>query len=50
MSGKKYFYALGQRARSYGWSKGQGEKVFGLDSAQDYARIAYDAGFRGLAI
>jgi hypothetical protein len=50
MSGKKYFYSLGQRARSNGFTKTQGEIMYALDSALPYARIAYDAGYRGLSI
>jgi hypothetical protein len=48
MSGKKYFYALGQSCRARGLTKVQGETLYCLDSAQDYARIAFDAGYRGL--
>jgi len=50
MSGKKYFYALGQSARAKGFTKIQGEALFRLDAASPYARIAYDAGFRGLSL
>ena len=49
MSGKKYFYALGQSARAKGLTKIQGEVVFHLETALPYARIAYDAGYRGLS-
>ena len=48
MSGKKYFYALGQRARAKGFTKDQGMTMFCIEVAQDYARIAFDAGYRGL--
>ena len=48
MSGKKYFYIIGQRSRARGWSKLQGEEFYCINSAQDYARIAFDAGYRGL--
>jgi hypothetical protein len=47
MTGKKYFYAKGQSARARGWSKGFAESYY-LNGASDYARIAFDAGFRGL--
>ena len=48
MSGKKYFYSIGQRARAFGWTKIQGEEFYRIDVAQAYARIAFDAGYRGL--
>jgi hypothetical protein len=50
MSGKKYFYALGQSARSKGFTKDQGMKFYCIEAAAAYARIAFDAGFRGLSI
>ncbi len=49
MSGKKYFYALGQSVRARGLTKTQGELLYSIDSALPYARIAFDAGFRGLS-
>ena len=49
MTGKKYFYALGQRARAKGMTKDQGMAFYSIESALDYARIAFDAGYRGLA-
>lgn len=48
MTGKKYFYALGQSARAKGLSKDQGMALYCIESALDYARIAFDAGYRGL--
>jgi hypothetical protein len=50
MSGKKYFYALGQSARAKGLTKDQGMELYAIESAQDYARIAFDAGYRGLSV
>jgi hypothetical protein len=50
MTGKKYFYALGQSARAKGLSKDQGLALYSIESAQPYARIAFDAGYRGLSI
>ena len=50
MSGKKYFYSLGQRTRAIGWTKDLGMSYYKVDSALPYARIAFDAGFRGLAL
>lgn len=50
MSAKKYFYALGQRSRSIGWTKAQGETFYQLDNAPNFARIYFDKGFRGLAL
>jgi hypothetical protein len=49
MSGKKYFYAIGQSARARGLSKAQAEAFYGIDSASPYARIAFDKGYRGLS-
>ena len=49
MSGKKYFYAMGQRARSMGWPKLFAETYYTAGGA-DYARIYFDKGFRGLSI
>jgi hypothetical protein len=49
MTGKKYFYALGQSARAKGMTKDQGMALYAIEAAQDYARIAFDAGYRGLA-
>ena len=50
MSGKKYFYALGQRARSKGLTKDQGMAMYAIEQAHSYARIAFDAGYRGLTL
>ena len=50
MSGKKYFYALGQSARAKGLSKDQGMTFYCIESAEPYARIAFDAGYRGLSL
>lgn len=48
MSATKYFYALGQRSRAWGWSKHFAEAVYRIDTAKDFARIAFDKGYRGL--
>jgi hypothetical protein len=50
MSGKKYFYALGQRTRANGLTKDQGMTMYAIEKAQFYARIAFDAGYRGLSL
>lgn len=50
MSGKKYFYALGQRARSKGLTKDQGMAMYAIEQSHSYARIAFDAGYRGLTL
>lgn len=50
MSGKKYFYALGQRARSWGLTKDAGMEYFKIEAGAHYARIAFDAGYRGLSL
>jgi hypothetical protein len=47
-TGKKYFYAMGQSSRARGLSKSMAE-AFYLTGAPDYARIAFDKGFRGLS-
>jgi hypothetical protein len=49
MTGKKYFYALGQRARAKGMTKDRGMEFYCIGSGSDYARIAFDAGYRGLS-
>lgn len=51
MSGKKYFYALGQKVRAWGWTKTKGMEYFQIEAegALPYARIAFDAGYRGLS-
>jgi hypothetical protein len=50
MSGKKYFYALGQSVRSRGLTKDQGMALYQIEAGEPYARIAFDAGYRGLAL
>lgn len=50
LTGKKYFYALGQKCRAKGIGKEAGIALFRVDAALPYASIAFDAGFRGLAI
>ena len=50
MTGKKYFYALGQSVRAKGFTKDQGLALYCIDAAKPYARIAFDAGYRGLSI
>ena len=50
MTGKKYFYALGQSVRAKGMTKDQGMAFYCIDAAEPYARIAFDAGYRGLSI
>ena len=49
MSGKKYFYALGQSARDRGLNKSQAEDLY-LKGAPDYARIYFDKGYRKLSM
>lgn len=49
-TGKKYFYALGQSARSRGWTKEQGVKYFALEKSLPYALIYFDKGYRGLSL
>jgi hypothetical protein len=49
-SGRKYFYSLGQRARSKGWTKEQGIKYYALESSLPHALIYYDKGYRGLSL
>jgi hypothetical protein len=50
MSGKKYFYALGQSARAKGLTKDQGMILYAIEAGAPYARIAFDAGYRGLSL
>lgn len=50
MSGKKYFYALGQSARARGLTKDQGIALYSIESALPFALIAFDAGYRGLSL
>jgi len=50
MTGKKYFYAKGQSARSRGFSKSEAEVLYAIEHAAPYARIAFDAGYRGLSL
>ena len=50
MSAKKCFYAMGQSARARGWGKLRAEAYYSIDTAADFARIAFDAGFRGLSL
>jgi len=52
MSGKKYFYALGQSCRARGFTKDQGMTLYCIEAegVQPYARIAFDAGYRGLSL
>lgn len=49
MTGSKYFYAMGQRARAKGFLKMVAESLY-TRGAPDYARIAFDKGFRGMGI
>jgi hypothetical protein len=49
-SGRKYFYALGQRCRAKGLTKSQGEALYHIDSALPYASIYFDKGYRGLSL
>ena len=47
--GKKYFYALGQSARSKGLTKEQGMTIYAIPT-DSYARIYFDLGYRGLSL
>ncbi len=50
MKAKVYFYGLGQSARAKGYTKEQGMTIYCIDAARDFARIAFDAGYRGLSL
>jgi len=50
MTGKKYFYGLGQSARARGFTKDEGMTLYRIEAALPYARIAFDAGYRGLSL
>jgi hypothetical protein len=41
---------LGQRVRSWGWTKDAGLEHFKIEAGAFYARIAFDAGYRGLSL
>lgn len=49
MAGSKYFHAKGQSARARGMTKSAAE-LFYVTGAADYARIAFDKGYRGLPL
>lgn len=49
MTGKKYFYAMGQRARALGMTKMSAEIKY-TTGAPAYASIYFDKGYRGLGI
>lgn len=49
MSGKKYFYACGQSARARGLTKSSAEEFY-TKGGQEYARIYFDKGYRGLSM
>jgi hypothetical protein len=49
-TGNKYFYSRGASARARGLTKTQAEAYYRIDTAADYARIAFDKGFRGLSL
>ena len=49
LSGKKYFYAMGQSARDRGLNRTVAEDLY-LKGASDYARIYFDKGFRKLSM
>ena len=46
--GKKYFYALGQRARSVGLTKEQAMAIYMIPT-DGYGQIYFDKGYRGLS-
>ena len=50
MKAKVYFYGLGQSARAKGLTKDQGMALYAIESGPEYARIAFDAGYRGLSL
>ena len=52
LRGKKYFYALGQSARARGMTKEGGMAFYRIEAegVLPYARIAFDAGYRGLSL
>ena len=50
MSGRKYFYALGQSCRARGFSKTQAIELYKIEAALPYAMIYFDKGYRGLSL
>ena len=49
-SAKVYFYGLGQSCRARGLTKEQGLTRYAIESALPFAKIAFDAGYRGLSL
>jgi len=49
VSGKRYFYALGQSARDKGLTKEQGMNLFKIPT-EGYAQIYFDKGYRKLSL
>ena len=43
-------HALGQSVRARGLTKDQGMELYQIEAGEPYARIAYDAGYRGLSL
>ena len=50
MKAKVYFYGLGQSARQRGMTKEQGMAFYRIEAGLSFARIAFDAGYRGLSL
>jgi len=50
LSGKKYFYALGQSSRAKGLTKVNAMEFHRIDCALPYAAIYFDKGYRGLPL
>ena len=49
LTGKKYFYAMGQSARDRGLNKSEAEELY-TKGADPYARIYFDKGYRKLSM
>ena len=50
MKAKVYFYGLGQSARQRGFTKDAGMEFYKIEAEEDYARIYFDKGYRGLSL
>ena len=49
LTGKKYFYAMGQSASDRGLNKSEAEELY-TKGAAPYARIYFDKGYRKLSM
>lgn len=50
LTGKRYFYSLGQSTRAKGLTKEQGIVLHTIHAALPYAQIYFDKGYRGFSL